>query len=31
MFFALVPTKRYKIPINIIGGLVEKKTMGFYI
>jgi hypothetical protein len=31
MFLAIGTEKKQKIPINIIGGLVEKKTMGFYI
>jgi hypothetical protein len=31
MFLTVGTDKKYKIPINIIGGLVEKKTMGFYI
>jgi hypothetical protein len=31
MFFTVGTDKKQKIPINIIGGLVEKKTMGFYI
>jgi hypothetical protein len=31
MFFIVGTDKKYKIPINIIGGLVDIKMMGLYI